>query len=102
MSSHFDERSRFDLAEWANVEWAEVECDDVKWAFFAWASIVGCFILWALDFESANFVGATFCGLISSGRPPVQTHRSGCAEHAHRATPLESKSTEGSGHFWPF
>ncbi len=43
-----------------------------------------------------------FCGPLSSGRPPVLTHRSGCAEHAHRATPLESESTEGSGHCRPF
>lgn len=43
-----------------------------------------------------------FCGLISNGRPPVQTRRSGCAEHAHHSTPLERESTGGSGNCRPF
>ncbi len=64
--------------------------------------------LWAVSFCGrwiSNWPilwGPLFCGPISSGRPPVQTHRSGCAEHAHRVTTLESKLTEGSAHCLPF
>ncbi len=64
--------------------------------------------LWAVSFCGRWILNGPilwaplFCGPISSGRPPVPTHRSGCAEHAHRATLLESESTEGSGHCRPF